>query len=426
MRLVLANPHYYIYGKTVVNILLQRKHFMKYDYFLEYYLRNPQKKTAIFIDGTKTSLAAVKVKFFFFPKFFSYLELLIWMLCNRINPFKTKVFFDINELDPSQDVLVDFARSVKVAEMKQTGYDQFRGMIVFFCTHYFLKSREIAEYLSRIPYYLLVAEHNLSQEPFFQKFFPEVREVYQLPYAFGNRFKLKKPFKDRKNKCFALGSVAPIEESNLDFRNFFHIDVLQPMRKIIADQAKKYPDEIDSVVRVFENFSFIRNDTPDDSWFYRVLKRWAPPFILKIALAYRHNRYYKFDIVEKYNDYKMFVSGEEVIGLPPINAFEGMACGSAYLAIDHPMYRNIGLIPGIHYISYQTGDMEDLVRTIRAHQSQPEKLAQIARNGSEFVQKYFTRKSIADRFWHDLESMHQTFLTTKKIVPYCSFRNLNQ
>ena len=34
----------------------------------------------------------------------------------------------------------------------------------------------------------------------------------------------------------------------------------------------------------------------------------------------------KFDIIQEYNKYKMFVNPEEVIGLPGIGCVEGMAC----------------------------------------------------------------------------------------------------
>ena len=41
-----------------------------------------------------------------------------------------------------------------------------------------------------------------------------------------------------------------------------------------------------------------------------------------------------------------------------IGFVEGMACGSAYIGLDDPMYKDIGLIPGKHYIIY--GTLEDL------------------------------------------------------------------
>jgi spore maturation protein CgeB len=348
------------------------------------------------------------------------------MLFNGVNPVKTKVYFDIKAFNPDQDVLVDFVRSVKLSELEKTGYEIYKGVIVFFGTHYFLRIKEIVSYLKRIHYPLFVAEHNLAQENFFQKYFDWVDEVYQLPYAFGERFVEKTPFSKRENKCFALGSVAPIERSNEDFFNFFRIEVLQPMRQLILEKAANYPNELVSVVRRFENYSFRQPPTPDDPWHVRILKKWAPPFIFKILFSYAHNQYYKFDIVQKYNQYKMFVSGEEVVGLPPINAFEGMACGSAYIGIDHSMYKRIGLMPGVHYIAYREGDFGDLLNKIRYYQNHSDELEMIANAGKKFVRKTFSRKRVAEVFWQDLERILNKFSSTKNLTVSCSFnKNLS-
>ncbi len=422
MRLVLVNPHYYIYGKTVINILLRRKHFMKYDYFIDYYLKDKSKQTAIYIDGTKTSLAAIKVRFLFFPKFFSYLELLVWMISNGLNPFKVKVYFEIGQLDPQKDVMIDFVRSLKLSELKYTGYTKFSGLVLFFCTHYFLRIREVVEYLKQVPHYLLIAEHNLAQEAFFHNFFPNVAEVYQLPYAFGERFNQKKNFEERTNKCLALGSVAPIERNNKEFFDFFHIEVLQPMRQLLLDKASQYTPEIDTVIRRFENSSFLQTGVPDENWVNRMIRRWAPPFIMKIVFSYPHNKYYQFDIVQKYNQYRMFISGEEIVGLPPINAFEGMACGAAYIGIDHPMYTRIGLIPGVNYVGYKEGDLDDLISKVRYYQTHPVELKKIAEAGKVFVRDHFNRKKIAETFWKDIETISKEFSESQSLNIVCSFR----
>ena len=68
-------------------------------------------------------------------------------------------------------------------------------------------------------------------------------------------------------------------------------------------------------------------------------------------------------MVEKFNEYKMCLVGEEILGVPGIGYVEGMACGCAYIGLDSPMYRNLGLIPGVHYISYD-GTKEGLRQVI--------------------------------------------------------------
>lgn len=420
MRLVLANPHYYSYGKTLVNVLLRRKDFMKYRYFLDRYLKDEKKDTAIYIDGTKTSLAAIKIRFPFFPKFFTYLELFVWMLLNGVNPFKQTVYFDLDELDPKNDVLVDFARA-KVGKGGQKEKGVFSGMKVIILTHYYLQPKDIADSFKDLNGVLLVAENDLTQVPYFKRYFPWVEMVYQLPFTFTSRFQNRTNFLSRANKCFALGTIAPVDKNNKDFISFFGTDVLQPMRKTIMEKYGMYPDALDSVIRQYEDFTFMRHN-PNDSVYLKFIKRYAPQFIQRFFLANQHKKYYAFDVVKKYNSYRMFVVPEENIGLPSTNVFEGMACGTAFFGIDDPMYTNLGLVPGVHYVVYRKDDLEDLVRQIRFYQTEPEKLQEIARSGQKFVEERFTGEKVAERFWQDLEAMSRAFAATGQLRPICSFR----
>lgn len=419
MRLVLANPHYYSYGKTLVNVLLRRKDFMKYRYFLDCYLKDAKKPTAIYIDGTKTTLAAIKIRFPFFPKFFTYIELLIWMLLNGLNPFKQKVYFDFSKLDSRNDVFVDFARA-KVGKEEQE--EMFSGMKVIILTHYYLQPKDIADNFKNVDGVLFVAENNLAEVPYFKQYFPWVETVYQLPFTFTERFKKQTEFLSRANKCFALGTIAPVNKNNQDFIEFFGTDVLQPMRKTIMEKHKMYPDTLDSVIRQYEDFTFMRYN-PNDSAYLKCIKRYAPSFIQRFVLANQHKKYYAFDVVKKYNSYRMFVCPEENIGLPSTNAFEGMACGTAFFGIDDPMYTNLGLIPGMHYVPYKKDDLEDLVKQIRFYQREPQKLEIIAKNGQKFVEERFTGEKVAEHFWQDLVKIQREFVITKKLPNICFFRH---
>lgn len=420
MRLVLVNPHYYSYGKTVVNVLLGRKDFMKYHYFLEYYLKDDNRETALYIDGTKTSFAAVKIGFPFFPKFFVFLELCVWMLLNGINPFKHKIYFDQSQLDPKRDVVVDFARA-NVGVSKQANVPVFKGMKVVVLTHYYLHPEDIANSLQFESPTLLVSENDLTNVPYFKKHFPTIQWVYQLPFTFTSRFQKKTSFVSRLNKCFALGTIAPIDKKNLDFISFFGTDVLQPMRKTIMETHRAYPDALDSMIKQYENFTFMRENA-DDSLFLKMVKQYAPRFIQKLVLANQHKKYYAFDVVQKYNHYRMFVCPEENIGLPSTNVFEGMACGSAFFGIDDPMYTNLGLMPGVHYVAYAKDDMADLVEKIRYYQTQPEQLEEIARAGSIFVRDRFMGQAVAGLFWKDLETIFHRFAVSQRVESICSFR----
>jgi spore maturation protein CgeB len=105
----------------------------------------------------------------------------------------------------------------------------------------------------------------------------------------------------------------------------------------------------------------------------------------------------------------MFISPEEVFGLPSINVFEGMACGSALVAIDDQMYKDLGLIPSFHYITYKENDLNDLLKVVQYYQNHPAALELIARQGCEFIREHFNEESVAKTFWKDLEYFSNKF-----------------
>jgi hypothetical protein len=97
--------------------------------------------------------------------------------------------------------------------------------------------------------------------------------------------------------------------------------------------------------------------------------------------------------VRKYNEYKMSVVPEELIGVPAIGAFESMACGCAYIGIDHPMYQDFGMKPGVHFIKYD-GTIEGLQNTIKYYQSHNDELERISMNGETLVRNLCNRENI--------------------------------
>ena len=103
-------------------------------------------------------------------------------------------------------------------------------------------------------------------------------------------------------------------------------------------------------------------------------------------------------MVESFNNYKMCIVGEEILGIPGIGFVEGMACGCAYIGIDSPAYRDWGLIPGKHYITYD-GSKEDLRRVIEYYQQAEHQieLETIAETGCEFVRKNFNGDTVAKK-----------------------------
>lgn len=424
MRLVLANPHTFAYGKLISGLVFGKRTITKYDFFIRSYIKKRPQQVAFYIDGTRNSF---NVNIPFGSLLFSYLELLVWMLANRINPLRIKVYFSLKKLQPDNDILFTFARSIiNVNEINKLRLREFKGIVFVHFTHYFQKTESLLRYIKNIPHSIIVAENDLTNNSFFKTYFPFIEEVYQLPYTFSDRFALQeKDFEKRINKCIALGTLCPADEK--EFRSFFRGEsVLQPMRKIIYDQGSQFPQEIDSFIKGFTDIRILKKINSEDSFFIKIMKKLLPYVILERVIPVPQREYFKFDIVKQYNQYKMFVCPEEAIGLPSINVFEGMACGCAYLGIDSPMYRNLGMLPGVHYIAYRENDIEDLASKIRYYQAHPQELREIAMNGYNFVRENFTKKKVAEAFWNDLEQISAAFSVHKKAVVNCSFKFLRK
>ena len=120
-------------------------------------------------------------------------------------------------------------------------------------------------------------------------------------------------------------------------------------------------------------------------------------------------------MVEAFNSYKMCIVGEEILGIPGIGFVEGMACGCAYIGQEMQAYRDWGLIPGRHYITYD-GTKEDLKRVIEYYQmdEHQEELENIAKAGCDYVRTYFCGKSVAKSLMEKLEKQHEIWMKERE------------
>ena len=95
----------------------------------------------------------------------------------------------------------------------------------------------------------------------------------------------------------------------------------------------------------------------------------------------------------------MFAVPEELGDLPAIGFVEGMACGCAYFGLDDPMYRDLGMEPGVHYVAYD-GTVQGLADKVRFYQ-QPEQMPQlerIAARGCALVNEKFRAEVVYRAF----------------------------
>lgn len=273
---------------------------------------------------------------------------------------------------------------------------ELRGYKVLMGNHFISINQPVD--LSEYHIHAFVNEIFLKENAFVKTYIqsPGVEHIV-CPYVFAGRF--INQHRERKNKLMATGSLSTCKGNPgyRLYRDFFGTEWIQPMRKEIFDKAAEYPAEIDSYISyIYEDKKEIRDS---DS----VLKRWMKRLYNRFEVS-EQRRYTSFDMADKFNEYQMFACPEELAGMPGIGAIEGMACGTAYIGLEHEMYRGLGLIPGIHYISYD-GSFDDFIGKIRYYQLHTEEAAQIAEQGESFIREHFNEDEVARTFFDALKEI---------------------
>jgi len=236
---------------------------------------------------------------------------------------------------------------------------------------------------------LLVAESNLAaHSAFFRAHFAGVKAPFAcLPYTAAARFQSMRPLAQRSNKLVVTGSIT-YKMQDPAFCSFFGTQELQPMRRDLFEAADRYTSEMDCLVSDL-------NATRAVARPHKLGQLVAA--LRKMAGVRTQAGYYKRDIVDTYNSYTMFAVPEEVCGLPAIGFVEGMACGSAYVGVDGPMYRDLGMLPGVHFIAYD-GTVDDLMAQVRHHQQHPARTAAIAAAGCALAQGVLGQQAVYGAF----------------------------
>lgn len=233
----------------------------------------------------------------------------------------------------------------------------------------------------------------------FRRYYNVKRPWIVIPFVFAERFKNLKPFKDRLNKCFSTGTITYKEHE--EFLSVYVDSCDQPSRKFVKDNPDFFKDTVDCYSNDYLEDEPGKKYVDGEKWLIRLYKKYY-----NLRHVGKQKKYFSFNMVEKFNEYKMHLVGEEVLGVPGIGFVEGMACGSAYIGIDSPMYRDMGLIPGYHYITYD-GTKEGLRKTVEFWQKpeNQDELETIAIRGCSFVRSNFNGSSVAEHLFRDIQKI---------------------
>ncbi len=389
MKLVLLNPHTFHFRKIPARFFNGKKNLFRYSYLLDNHMN--ELEIALMANGSRTSFQKNYLRRVLLNKVGSFLEIVFWLLLNRINPLRYKIYSTTKKLDPSSDVLFTFG--VDICQMTPNQLDDlmnYEGMILVHLTHYFYDPVGIAKVCGKLSNVVIVSESDLTNNAFFgQHFSKEFRRII-LPFAFAERFVEEKINVKRINKCVAVGTVLTINQPNYPKSFGDGNNVLQPMRKRIFDEAAHYPEEFVNIMR-----------DPASLRLGAVENRKN----LNLDESQIEKSYYKIELVDYFKSYSMFISPEEFTGLPSSNFVDGMISGCVYLGANLEFYESFGMRSGIHFISYKENDFEDLVRTIRYYQENSDELQRISQAGKNFAASNFSPERVRENLVADLQKL---------------------
>ena len=405
MRVVFINLHSsWMLLKNSAVLIFKNSAALKHKYLLDYLLENPEIEVATLLNDRAFSIYTHGGK-------------LLQKILNLFAPLEYRWILKKNGIDRNKITRLKSAKEIRKDDIViyyNLLTDNFRGAkeIEAFKVLSFLHFHGRADDTARIQQAginTIFNEVDLSKTcDLFKKYYPIDLPWTIIPFIPADRFKRIKPFGERKNKAFSVGTIT--YKIHSEFIDVYGDPCDQPIRKAVKDNPEFFRDTADC-------YSSDYNEDDD----VKVVKKGDNPLVVLYKKIYnrlnngRQKKYFSFDMVEKFNDYKMHIVGEEILGIPGIGYVEGMACGSAYIGIDSPMYRDVGLIPGVHYIAYD-GTKEGLRQTIEYWQlpENQDKLEEIANNGYNFVRENFNKIKVAEELFSSLEKEQKEWMRINK------------
>lgn len=368
---------------------------LKHKYILDYLLESPDYEVCNFITKDGFSLVPNNGGILNALHCLRYWENKNILKRNRIDPKKVTILTDVSEINPDDIVIIynimglkNYEAAISMSAFKVLSMLHFHGRKE---ENALIEQADINCYFNEV---------DLSKtSDLFRRYYNVKRPWIVIPFVFAERFKNLKPFKDRLNKCFSTGTITYKEHE--EFLSVYVDSCDQPSRKFVKDNPDFFKDTVDCYSNDYLEDEPGKKYVDGEKWLIRLYKKYY-----NLRHVGKQKKYFSFNMVEKFNEYKMHLVGEEVLGVPGIGFVEGMACGSAYIGIDSPMYRDMGLIPGYHYITYD-GTKEGLRKTVEFWQKpeNQDELETIAIRGCSFVRSNFNGSSVAEHLFRDIQKI---------------------
>lgn len=394
-RIVFVNLHSNVfYVKNMSTFIYKLSVATKHRYFLDYLINNPDIEVCNFINDRGFSMVRNMS-----PKSMDIINKLFkiydhWFVMYKNGLWgKVKAITNVKDIR-KDDIVISYIHDLRdMRELEKIDATKAIGVI-----HINGTKKESDILMNANPTVLFNEFNVVDHSKVFKRNFSWYKgKCITYPFVYASRFQNKVPLADRERKAFSPGTITYIKQP--EFLEVYGDYCMQPARKQILDHAK----ELEPYVACY-NSEYLEDFKPV------VVSKKIPKFIRIFVGIYnmRHmgqqKKYFSFDMVERYNHFKMFISGEEATGNPGVGFVEGMACGAAYIGNKNiGCYEDYGMKEGVHYIGYD-GTLEDLKSKIEYYQrdENQEELERIAKNGYEFALRNFNANSVSRFFLSNL------------------------
>jgi hypothetical protein len=377
----ILNPHISdFFGKPLAFVLLKRRALKKYSYLIDVPVSQGQ-NVNIMVNGANSGIIPDslfrKMPLFLRSRWLRY-EMSLWLKHNDLKG-KVTIHYSPDSIPGRSTLFFLCYRNFYFPNDLQKTCAAFPRAIGHL-SHYYLHPAGYSKAVKSIPNLWLASDVDVSGNAFFRHFFPWYqKEIKVVSFAVGDRFTAHVPFENRKAKAVATGTFHMIEAENFnnqlqDLKAFSPTNTIHPLRRGIFENKEKLQDFIDCFC-----FPYFESEMKEKKWYHRFI-----PKKYKVTQA----SYFSFNIVDKYNEYRYAIVGEEYYnGIPGIGAFEAMACGT--VLIGHPdCYAGTGLQEGIHYLPHHN-NTDDIAATIRKANQEPEPIKQMAERAALLVKEKY-------------------------------------
>ena len=395
IRVVFINLHANEFlVKTLNKYIWKQSCAFKHKYFLEYLLSNPEIEVCNYINEDGFTLAKSLTRpIMWFLKKLRFAENRFVMRKNGLSRNQIKVIRK-NEIR-STDIVIGY-RHVPCSLTDMGDINAFKAVSMI----HFHGEQSDSDLIAKANPHVLFNESDLTEYSEIFKRYYSWFTGKSIVHSFvaAPRFDRFKPFSERENRCFSTGTIT--YKHHPEFKEVYGNPCDQPTRKQILVNADGLEQYVACYNSDYLEDTDMKKYLPEDSKLEHYKKVWY-----NMRHTGQQKKYFSFNMVEKFNDFKMCLVGEEILGVPGIGFVEGMSCGCAYIGQKLGYYEDYGMQEGIHYIGYD-GTLEDLKAKITYYQ-QPqnqEELERIANAGYEFAQKHFRGDFVAKELLDKLVS----------------------